>query len=164
MQTATTSATTVALTPADRLFISLLRRRIMECMANPVFTPEERLRANDSVYQCEDAVQLRVWHKNVQRVEEERVAAQQVVMTDAPATPEQQAEIMRLCSNPVITRREASGLLFRLRRLTSGQAEQVVEALVAAIWDRDAGAATHLAELVGLLSRAGISHQHLLIA
>ncbi|MBG8556152.1 hypothetical protein I5L79_21585 [Hymenobacter sp. BT594] len=50
------------------------RQAIMYHMAKSVFTDAERLRANDSAYQCESLGQLALWLRNVRRVASERTA------------------------------------------------------------------------------------------
>jgi len=155
MQTATN------LVPAVRLVLSLVRRQIMERMASTVFTPAERLRANDSVYQCDDEAQLVLWHRNVCRVELERTATQPIMPVlplDLQATTSQQAEIVRLCSHPAVARRDASALLCGLRQLTYPQALRTINQLISTIWTHDAGAITSYAQLGSLLDSVSILH------
>ena len=52
-----------------------MRANIMEMMIEPLFSPAERLRANDSVYQTTCVAQLQTWFRNVYRVYTERAAA-----------------------------------------------------------------------------------------
>jgi hypothetical protein len=155
MQTATN------LVPAVRLVLSLVRRQIMERMASTVFTPAERLRANDSVYQCDDEAQLVLWHRNVCRVELERTATQPimpVLALDLQATASQLAEIVRLCSHPAVARRDASALLCSLRQLTYPQAVWAISQLIAIIWTQDEDAMTCHAQLASVLDSSGILH------
>ena len=50
-----------------------LRTGIVAVLAETtLFSDEERLRANDSVYQCEDVAQLQRWYYGVHRVYQER--------------------------------------------------------------------------------------------
>jgi len=60
------------------LGISLLRLHLSELLRDEVFAEDERLRANDAVYQSENATQLQRWQRNVERVRHERQLAQAV--------------------------------------------------------------------------------------
>ncbi|MBO3273196.1 hypothetical protein [Hymenobacter defluvii] len=82
-QFATASAPTLA--PTFRvqtvtlyLGISLLRVHLSELLRDSVFAEDERLRANDSIYQTEDISRLQAWQRNVERVLHERQLAQAV--------------------------------------------------------------------------------------
>ncbi|RSK50113.1 hypothetical protein [Hymenobacter rigui] len=87
MQNATTPATSnVALSPAERLILSTVRRSIMDVMQRAVFTPVERLRANDTVYQSQDVARQFVWLRNVCRVATERDRALQLAFVDGSTT------------------------------------------------------------------------------
>jgi len=166
MQTATTSASATTLAPqAHHLILSTTRRLIMHRMNSAVFTAGERLRANDSVYQCEDLAQLALWHKNVCRVELEREVAQATSpASTAYATNAQKEEIVRLCGNKVITPQEKTKALLRINLVDEDEAEAVIETLVQAIWDRSTVRPTHLVQLTDWLDATGIAHRHLLTA
>ena len=63
--------------------ISALRGNVLALVEEPyVFTDTERLRTNDSVYQCECVAQLQRWFRNVYRVYALRSEALQVSFAD----------------------------------------------------------------------------------
>lgn len=81
---ATASAPTLAptfrvQTLAVHLGIALLRVHLSELLRDAVFAEEERLRANDAIYQMDDAQRLLLWQRNVARVLSERQLAQAMV-------------------------------------------------------------------------------------
>jgi len=66
-------------TLAVHLGLALLRVHLSELLRDAVFAEDERLRANDAIYQTEDAQRLQVWQRNVVRILSERQLAQAVV-------------------------------------------------------------------------------------
>lgn len=134
----------------------------MERLNSGVFTPEERLRANDSVYQCDDLTQLQRWHRNVCRVELERELAQ-AVTGPCYATTAQKQELVRLCGHKAVTRPEKTKVLLQINRLTEQEAGAAIDTLTQAIADQVPGDAGWT-QLLGWLDAAGITHTHLLAA
>jgi hypothetical protein len=66
-------------TLAVHLGLALLRVHLSELLRHAVFAEDERLRANDAIYQTEDPKRLQVWQRNIVRVLSERQLAQAVV-------------------------------------------------------------------------------------
>ncbi|OUJ67847.1 hypothetical protein, partial [Hymenobacter crusticola] len=66
-------------TLAVHLGLALLRVHLSELLRDAVFAEDERLRANDAIYQMEDTKRLQVWQRNVNRVLYERQLAQAVI-------------------------------------------------------------------------------------
>jgi hypothetical protein len=63
--------------------INTLRHNVLALVEQPdMFTDTERLRTNDSVYQCDCVAQLQHWFRNVYRVYEQRIAALQLCLVD----------------------------------------------------------------------------------
>lgn len=130
MATHVSGKTGCANSQAPTLHLGTYRRAIMAVVSADVFTPAERLRANHSVYECEDSAKLALWLKNVRRVaaeREERAPTEQTQGT-LSATPTQCDEVYKLASTlpaaerasvlrrlPRLTEREASALLLGLR-------------------------------------------------
>lgn len=128
----------VASTATPTLHLGTYRRAIMAILSADVFTAAERLRANHSVYECEDATRLALWLKNVRRVATEREAvvaqADLTELVAAPlvryATAEQTSEIHRLALHHTTTPAERTKALLVLPRLDSPAAT----ALIGALW------------------------------
>jgi len=66
-------------TLAVHLGLALLRVHLSELLRHAVFAEDERLRANDAIYQTEDAARLQTWQRNVTRLLSERQLAQAVL-------------------------------------------------------------------------------------
>jgi hypothetical protein len=140
----TGQATVAAVAPT--LHLGTYRRAIMAVMSADVFTPAERLRANHSVYECEDSAKLALWLKNVRRVFAEREAvleqadlAELAQVAEAPvryATAEQTSEIHKLALHRAITLGERTKVLLTLPRLDSPAATALIGELWAKILHR----------------------------
>lgn len=139
-----------AATVVPTLHLGTYRRAIMAVMSADVFTPAERLRANDSVYQTEDLAKLALWLKNVRRVfaEREQVIEQADLaeiteLAETPvhyATAEQTSEIHRLALHRTITPGERTKVLLALPRLNNPAATALIGELWAKILHRGGGA------------------------
>ena len=58
---------------AEQRTLSAMRHNVLALVEDPcLFTDAERLRTNDSVYQCSCVAQLQRWFRNVHRVYEQR--------------------------------------------------------------------------------------------
>lgn len=142
-----------ATTAAPTLHLGAYRRAIMAVMSADVFTPAERLRANDSVYQTEDSTKLALWLKNVRRVFTEReqvieqadLAEVSELVATAPvryATAEQTSEIHRLALHQEISLAERTKVLLALPRLKTYEARTLIGELWAKILHRTGGGAS----------------------
>jgi hypothetical protein len=121
----------------------------MAVLSADCFTPAERVRANHSVYECEDSAKLTLWLKNVSRVAAERqaqaeqqalasmakgidtfeawVAAQPTLLakqTAPAATPAQCDEVYKLAS--ALPKTERADALRRLPHLTEKEAAALI--------------------------------------
>jgi len=84
---ATASAPTLAptfrvQTLAVHLGLALLRVHLSELLRHQVFAEDERLRANDAIYQTEDSKRLQIWQRNVGRVLSERQLAHAITQRE----------------------------------------------------------------------------------
>ena len=71
----TASAGGRQLIPAHNdLGLSLLRVQLLELLAADVFTTDEYDRAMINIYNCQDALRLQRWYRNVTRVKQQREA------------------------------------------------------------------------------------------
>lgn len=147
----TGQATSATVVPT--LHLGAYRRAIMAVMSADVFTPAERLRANDSVYQTEDSTKLALWLKNVRRVADERqqvieqadLAEVSELVATAPvryATAEQTSEIHRLALHRTITIGERTKAMLALPRLDYDTAKALIGDLWAKILHRTGGGAS----------------------
>jgi hypothetical protein len=123
---------------APTLHHGALRRNIMAALSADVFTSAERLRANHSVHECEDAARLALWLKNVRRVHNEREQAELAAAT-APvqyATAAQTSEIHQLALHRFITTGERTKAMRGLPTLNTVQATLVIGELWAKVLHR----------------------------
>jgi hypothetical protein len=128
----------VASTTTPTLHLGTYRRAIMAVLSADVFTPAERLRANDSVYQTEDSTRLALWLKNVRRVftERELVAEEVVIQPVAYATAAQTSEIHSLALHRLITKGERTKAMLALPTLDTVQATLLIGELWAKVLHR----------------------------
>ena len=90
MQTATNLASAVtlasqAIQPTPSL-LAFVRHNLNALMQRAVFSDAERLRANDSAYQCDDLRQLHRWQRNTLRVAQQREDALHLAFADGTCT------------------------------------------------------------------------------
>ena len=124
----------------------------MAVLSADVFTPAERLRANHSVYECEDSAKLTLWLKNVRRVfaEREELVAQAdlaevsevVALPVRYATAEQTSEVHKLALHREISQGERIKALMTLPRLKDYEAKALISELWAKILHRTGGGAS----------------------
>lgn len=156
MYTNPQSGQATASTVAPTLHHGTYRRAIMAVLSADQFTPAERLRANHSVYECEDGAKLALWLKNVRRVaaEREQQAKQQAITNlaqgiarfeatlrstphaaPAAATPAQCDELHQLSRHPGLSVVEKAEVLALLPTITQPRAT----ALIGQLWARALG-------------------------
>jgi hypothetical protein len=128
---------------APTLHLGTYRRAIMAVLSADVFTPAERLRANDSVYQTEDNAKLTLWLKNVRRVFTEREAMlEQADLSEVEALPvayataAQTSEIHSLALHRFITKGERTKAMLALPTLDTVQATLLIGDLWAKVLHR----------------------------
>jgi hypothetical protein len=141
MKSHVTGNSQVAASATPTLQLGATRRNILAVViGNDLFTPAEQLRCNDSVYQCEDLARLTTWLRNVRReaLRREELAEPEVALLDY-ATTEQKEEIVKLASQPQLTRPERTRALLSINRYDYAQAVCLIGELWAKILHRSAG-------------------------
>lgn len=145
------AAQTARPTQSNAYYLGTLRRNILAAVVdNDLFTAEEQLKTNHSVYECQCAARLARWVKNVRRVAGEREkAASLAKFAEAVergkqlqeksvgyATMAQCDEIHRVACHSAILPCEKSQAIFRLPTLTYAQAIFLLGRLYAKVYHR----------------------------
>lgn len=111
---------------------------------NALLSAEEQLRANHSIYECEDVSRLTRWLVNTRKELARRAKARELgavalllVPSPSPiryATREQKTDLLHLLQQPHVTRAQQTRVLVGLNRLTAEKAAVLLRQLALPPW------------------------------